>query len=94
MIDAIYIIASYTYGPLLGMFAFGLFTRRQPKDGVTPYIAVAAPLLCFALDRLTMTCFGYRFGYELLILNGLLTFVAILCLSSGNQKENLPGMLH
>lgn len=81
VINAIYIIASYTYGPLLGMFAFGLFTRRQPRDRITPLVAVASPLLCFALDRLATSCWGYHFGYELLMLNGLLTFLALLAFS-------------
>lgn len=77
VIDAIYILCSYTYGPLLGLFAFGLFTRRQPKDAWVPCIAVASPLLCFALDGLVSAATGYRFGYELLMLNGLLTFVGL-----------------
>jgi Na+/proline symporter len=77
VIDAIYIIASYTYGPLLGMFCFGLFTRRTTKDKWVPYIATVSPLICFALNRLTNTYFQYTFGYELLMLNGALTFAGI-----------------
>ena len=52
VIDAIYTIASYTYGPLLGLFAFGLFTPMRPRDRFVPYIAIASPLLCYAIDRL------------------------------------------
>ena len=74
LIDAIYTIASYTYGPLLGLFTFGLFTRRRPKDACVPYICVVSPLLCYALDAAAQHLWGYRFGYELLMLNGLLTF--------------------
>lgn len=74
LIDAVYILASYTYGPLLGLFAFGLFTRRQPIDRFVPYICIASPLFCYALDTITQTIWNYRFGYELLMLNGLLTF--------------------
>ena len=74
LIDAVYILASYTYGPLLGLFAFGLFTRRQPIDRFVPYICIASPLFCYALDTTTQTIWNYRFGYELLMLNGLLTF--------------------
>ena len=77
LIDAIYILASYTYGPLLGLFSFGLFTRRQPNDRLVPYICIASPLLCFALDRMAQHVWGYHFGYELLMLNGLLTFVGL-----------------
>ena len=85
LIDAIYTIASYTYGPLLGLFAFGLFTHRQPKDKLVPYICIASPLLCYALDAATQQLWGYRFGYELLMLNGLLTFSG-LWLSSNHKS--------
>ena len=77
IIDAIYVMCSYTYGPLLGLFAFGLLTRRKTNDRYVPYIAVASPLLCFALDWLTSHHLGYKFGYELLMLNGLLTFAGL-----------------
>lgn len=92
VIDAIYIIASYTYGPLLGMFAFGLFTRRQTKDGWVPLVAVASPLLCYALDWWVNKETGYKFGYELLMLNGVLTFAGLYVLSTkGNvSKQGLP----
>lgn len=77
VIDAIYILCSYTYGPLLGLFAFGLFTRRMPCDKLVPYIAVASPIVCFALEKTAMQCWGYKFGYELLMINGLLTFMGL-----------------
>ena len=74
LIDAIYILASYTYGPLLGLFVFGLFTKRQPQDRLVPYLCIASPLLCYGLDVTAQQLWGYHFGYELLMLNGLLTF--------------------
>jgi len=77
VIDAIYIIASYTYGPLLGLYAFGLFTRLQTNDRAVPYIAVAAPLLCALLDYVSKTYWNYAFGYELLMMNGLITFAGL-----------------
>ena len=79
VIDAIYILCSYTYGPLLGLFAFGLLTKRQTNDHVVPYICVASPIACYLLDMVVGQLTGYRFGYELLMLNGLLTFSG-LCL--------------
>lgn len=82
VIDAIYIIASYTYGPLLGMFAFGLLTRRATRDGWVPFIAVASPVICYALDCFAGQYYGYKFGYELLMLNGILTFAGMYALSS------------
>ena len=85
LIDAIYILASYTYGPLLGLFAFGLFTNRQPKDRLVPYICLASPLLCYALDTTSQHLWNYHFGYELLMLNGLLTFSGLLLSSKEHQ---------
>ena len=85
LINAIYTIASYTYGPLLGLFTFGLFTRRQPHDALVPLICIASPLLCYALDTATQHLWDYHFGYELLMLNGLLTFIG-LWLSSLKKK--------
>lgn len=85
VIDAIYILCSYTYGPLLGLFTFGLFTSRKPCDKLVPYIAVASPLVCFVLEKTAMQCWGYKFGYELLMINGLLTFVGLYV--SGRDGE-------
>ena len=78
LIDAIYIICSYTYGPLLGLFAYGLLTKRSVNDRWVPYVAVASPLLCYAIDYGVGQATGYHFGYELLMLNGLITFVGLL----------------
>ena len=77
VIDAIYILCSYTYGPLLGLFAFGLMTHRKVNDRWVPWICIASPLICFAVDTLTMQLTGYKFGYELLMLNGALTFAGL-----------------
>ena len=77
VIDAIYMIASYTYGPLLGLFLFGLFTRKQPADRWVPYICVTAPLACFTLDYVAKQYAGYTFGYEMLMINGLITFIGL-----------------
>ncbi|MBE6255620.1 MAG: sodium:solute symporter [Prevotella sp.] len=79
VIDAVYVIASYTYGPLLGLFAFGLFLpeRFKPAERAVPYICVASPVLCYLLSQLSATYWGYHFGYEILLLNGALTFAGL-----------------
>jgi len=77
VIDTIYVLCSYTYGPLLGLFAYGLFTRRAVNDRVVPFVAVASPVICFLVDRLTRAYAGYSFGYELLMLNGFITFAGL-----------------
>lgn len=77
LIDAIYILVSYTYGPLLGLFTFGLFTKYQVTDRWVPYFAILSPILCYALDVLAQQMWGYHFGYELLMLNGAFTFAGL-----------------
>ena len=77
LINAIYILASYTYGPLLGLFVFGLFTKSQPNDRLVPWICIASPILCYALDTAAQHLWNYHFGYELLMFNGLLTFLGL-----------------
>lgn len=77
VIDAIYIVLSYTSGPLLGLFSFGIITRSRVNDKLVPYICVASPLICFAVDQLTTHLTGYKFGYELLLLNGILVFIGL-----------------
>lgn len=77
VIDAIYIVLSYTSGPLLGLFSFGILTRSRINDKLVPYICVASPLICFAVDQLTTHLTGYKFGYELLLLNGILVFIGL-----------------
>ena len=81
VIDAIYTLCSYTYGPLLGLFAFSLLTKRTPCDRFVPYIAIASPIICYLIDFLTTSLTGYTFGYELLMLNGLITFIGLWVVS-------------
>jgi Na+/proline symporter len=92
LIDAVYIIASYTYGPLLGLFAFGLLTKYVVNDYYVPYIAVVSPLLCYLLDYGVGQWTGYRFGYELLMLNALFTFTGLWLTrrNDGLQTAILP----
>jgi len=85
VIDAIYTIASYTYGPLLGLFAFGLFTRLQPRDKYVPYVAVASPVICYTISSLVEQHTGYKFGYEMLMFNGALTFAGLFLISQKNK---------
>jgi Na+/proline symporter len=78
VINALYKIAGYTYGPLLGMFSFGILTRYTTRDKAVPFISVAAPLFCFFLDKYSQQMLGgYTFGFELLIINGLLVFLGL-----------------
>lgn len=89
VIDAIYMIASYTYGPLLGLFLFGLFTKKRPRDKYVPYICLLSPLICFTIDHLTKQYTGYVFGYEMLMLNGSITFFGLWLASIHKAKVQL-----
>jgi len=78
VIDKLFTIAGYTYGPLLGLYSFGLFTRRSVNDRVTPFIAVISPVACYFLSKYSVELLnGYKFGFELLLLNGLLTYIGL-----------------
>ena len=83
LIDKIFEIAGYTYGPLLGLYSFGLFVKnRKPVDKYVPVIAISSPIISYILNLYSKELFfGYQFGFEILIVNGLLTFVALLLTS-------------
>jgi Na+/proline symporter len=86
MIDVILKIATFTYGPLLGLFTFGILTKRNVQDNLVPYVCIAAPIICFVIDKFQKQLFGtYEIGNEMLILNGLITFVLLLLFS---KKSN------
>lgn len=84
IINLVYLLASYTYGPLLGFFFFGILTKRQVRDRAMPYIAVAAPLLCYLLDLVCKAWFDFGLGFTILILNGLFTFLGVWMFSKKN----------
>ena len=77
IIDTIYTIVGYAYGPLLGLFTFGLFTRYQVRDRLVPIVALASPILCYIINAATTHYFNYQWGYELLLLNGIITFIGL-----------------
>lgn len=87
VISAIFTVAGYTYGPLLGLYAFGLFTRFKVRDKWVPLVAIASPIICFFLAKYSAALFnGYEFGFELLMVNGALTFLGLLLLSRRGER--------
>lgn len=81
VIDAVYILASYTYGPILGMFLFGILTKWQVRDRYVPFVAIVSPILCYILSTNSEAWFnGYQFSYELLLFNAFFTFVGFFIL--------------
>jgi len=82
VISAIFTVAGYTYGPLLGLYSFGLFTKLALRDKLVPVVAVLSPIICYILSRYSGQLFnGYKFGFELLVMNGLITFIGLLIIS-------------
>jgi Na+/proline symporter len=86
IIDTILMIASFTYGPLLGLFAFGIFTKKIVNDKYVWIVSIVAPVICYILSNNAESWFGgYKFGYELLLLNGLLTFYGLMLISKKSK---------
>ena len=87
VIQTVYKVASYTYGPLLGMFCFGIFTKKAVRDRWIPFVVILAPVITWVIDVNSVEWFnGYVFSHERLILNALLTFVGMLCLLKTTKK--------
>ncbi|PTQ97034.1 Na+/proline symporter [Mucilaginibacter yixingensis] len=91
VVGAIFTVASYTYGPLLGLYSFGLFVKsRQVNDKLTPVVCVAAPAICYFLNLHSATLLGgYTFSNEIIIINGLITFIGLLLFSKPSRREQL-----
>ena len=86
VINLVYKVASYTYGPILGMFAFGMFTRLRIRDGWMPVVAVAAPVLSALVQYWAREAWDYRIGFELLIYNAVFTMAGMLLLAKKNEN--------
>ena len=93
LLQAVLMLVGYTYGPLLGLFAYGLLTRRGVRDKWVPLICLASPLLCLAVDLYARQHFNYQFGYELLMLNGALTFVGVWLSGPDDEDAKRQGCI-
>lgn len=86
VISKLFTVAGYTYGPLLGLYAFGLFTKYKVKDKFVPIVALISPVICYIINHNSVEWLnGYKFGFELLILNGLICFIGLLLIKK-NKK--------
>jgi Na+/proline symporter len=87
VIQKLFTVAGYTYGPLLGLYSFGLFSKINVKDKWVPLVCLSSPILCYVLNENSVQWFnGYKFGFELLIVNGLITFIGLLLIGK-YQKQ-------
>ena len=90
MIGVILKVAAYTYGPLLGLFTFGIISKRQVNDKLVPVVCIAAPVICFLLDKFQKELFGnFQIGLELLIINGFITYTGLLIISKKSSAQQL-----
>lgn len=90
VIDAVLDVAGYTYGPLLGLFSFGLFTTRQVRDKLVPVICIVSPVISYILSTNSEAWFnGYKIGIEVVLINGLITFLGLFLISSESKKARL-----
>jgi SSS family transporter len=90
VVTSVFKAAGYTYGPLLGLFTFGIITKRSVRDRFVPYIAVASPIACYVLNIFSEELlWGYKFGFELLLLNGFLVFMGLFMISRKTEEVNL-----
>ena len=79
-VAALFTAANYTYGPLLGLFFYGIFTKRMPLDKFIPYVAIAAPVICYVLEHYIDSKYGFSFGFALLPVNGIITAIGLVLL--------------
>ncbi|MBX2940042.1 MAG: sodium:solute symporter [Ferruginibacter sp.] len=90
MIDVILKVAAYTYGPLLGLFTFGIITKRQVNDSLVPLVCILAPILCYIIERYQKYIFGdFQIGLELLLINGAITFVGLMLVSIKKEQQKI-----
>jgi len=87
VINSIFKFAGYTYGPLLGLYALGLFTKVQLNDKWVPIVAILSPLLSVFLNNALLSWFQFDLGFFILIINGLITFLGLLIIKSKKQKN-------
>lgn len=88
VINQVFRFAGYTYGPLLGLFAFGLFNKIKVIDKLIPVVCIASPIICYFLDTFSKQLFGgYQFGQELLIINGLITYSGLLLIKAQTRRQ-------
>lgn len=90
-ISAVYTLASYTYGPILGLFVYGMFWKKPVRDRFVPLVCIAAPLLSWVLQWCLREWTGYETSFELLIMNAVITMAGLLCLSIGHKPVASPG---
>lgn len=86
-ISAVYTLASYTYGPILGLFVFGMFCKLQVRDKIVPIVCILAPVLSWIVQWQLKEQFDYTTGFELLIINAVLTVIGLVLLSIGKRNK-------
>ena len=83
----LFVLAGYTYGPLLGIFSFGILTKRSVIDKFIPYVCVLSPIVAYGIQLVSAEYLDYKFGHELLLLNGLITFLLLILIEKKDSLE-------
>ena len=86
MIAKIFTFANYTYGPLLGLYAFGLFSKLKLKDKWVPLVCILSPIITYLLNYICLEFYDFSFGFALLIVNGLVTFIGLYIIKNSKKK--------
>ena len=86
-ISAVYSIASYTYGPILGLFVFGMFIKNKVRDGLVPFVCIASPVICYFVQDWLLNSFGYVMSFELLLLNALVTVIGLALIAKKEKVD-------
>jgi Na+/proline symporter len=89
VVNVLFRVAGYTYGPLLGLFSFGMISKRAVRDRLIPFICLIAPTICLIIDYNSMSWIGYSFGFEMIVINGLITYLLMLSTSKGISSFKL-----
>ena len=88
-ISAVYSIASYTYGPILGLFVFGMFIKNKVRDALVPFVCVASPVVCYFVQDWLLNSFGYVMSFELLLLNAFVTVIGLALIAKKEKAEEV-----
>jgi solute:Na+ symporter, SSS family len=89
VIFQLFTAAGFTYGPLLGMYAFGLFTKKKVSDFFVPIIAILSPIVAYVIKQNSESLFGTKLTFEILLINGAMTFVALFLMSKGEEHREI-----
>src|SRR5690606_9009867 len=94
VVNSIFKAAGYTYGPLLGLFAFGMISKRAVKDKLVPFFCILSPLISFLIDKYSPALVGYSIGFELVVINGMIMYILLFLTSRHHTEEERKSVIY